>query len=55
MSLNFKNTTLEYAELAPIVETIKKYKSEKDEIGELSNLISDTDPSIKELAETEWV
>ena len=43
----------EYAELTPIVETIKKYRSDKDEIGELSKLINDTDPSIKELAETE--
>ena len=43
----------EYAELTPIVETIKKYKSDKDEISELSKLINDTDPSIKELAETE--
>ena len=43
----------EYAELTPIVETIKKYKSDKDEIGELSKLINDIDPSIKELAETE--
>ena len=43
----------EYAELTPIVDTIKKYKSDKDEIGELSKLINDTDPSIKELAETE--
>ena len=43
----------EYAELTPIVETIKKYKSDKDEIGELSKLINDTDPSIKELAEIE--
>ena len=43
----------EYAELTPIVETIKKYKSDKDEIGELSKLINDTDPSIKELAEVE--
>ena len=43
----------EYAELTPIVETIKKYKDEKNEIGELSKLINDKDPSIKELAETE--
>ena len=43
----------EYAELTPIVETIKKYKSDKDEIGELSKLTNDNDPSIKELAETE--
>ena len=43
----------EYAELAPIVETIKQYKSDKVEISELSKLINDTDPSIKELAETE--
>ena len=43
----------EYAELTPVVENIKKYKSDKDEIGELSKLINDTDPSIKELAETE--
>ena len=43
----------EYAELTPIVENIKKYKSDKDEIGELSKLINDTDPSIKELAENE--
>ena len=43
----------EYAELAPIVETIKQYKSDKNEISELSKLINDTDPSIKELAETE--
>jgi peptide chain release factor 1 len=43
----------EYAELTPIVETIKKYKSDKYEIGELSKLINDNDPSIKELAETE--
>ena len=43
----------EYAELTPIVETIKKYKSDKDEIAELSKLINDNDPSIKELAETE--
>ena len=43
----------EYAELTPIVETIKKYKGDKDEISELSKLINDADPSIKELAETE--
>ena len=43
----------EYAELTPIVETIKQYKSDKDEISELSKLINDTDPSIKELAENE--
>ena len=43
----------EYADLTPIVETIKKYKSDKVEIGELSKLINDTDQSIKELAETE--
>ena len=43
----------EYAELTPIVETIKKYKSDKDEIGELSKLINDNDSSIKELAENE--
>ncbi len=43
----------EYAELTPIVETIKKYKSDKDEIIQLSKLINDNDPSIKELAETE--
>ena len=43
----------EYAELTPIVETIKTYKSDKDEIGELSKLINDNDPSIKELAEIE--
>ena len=43
----------EYAELIPIVETIKQYKSDKLEISELSKLINDTDPSIKELAETE--
>ena len=43
----------EYAELTPIVETIKKYKSDKVEISELSKLINDTDQSIKELAETE--
>ena len=40
----------EYAELTPIVETIKKYKCDKDEIDELSKLINDADPSIKELA-----
>jgi peptide chain release factor 1 len=43
----------EYAELAPIVETIIQYKSDKVEISELSKLINDTDPLIKELAETE--
>jgi peptide chain release factor 1 len=43
----------EYAELTPIVENIKKYKSDKDEIGELSKLINDSDSSIRELAETE--
>ena len=43
----------EYAELTPIVETIKQYKSDKDEISELTKLINDTDPSIKELAENE--
>src|SRR5210317_698022 len=43
----------EYAELTPIVETIKQYKSDKIEISELSKLINDTDQSIKELAETE--
>jgi len=43
----------EYAELTPIVETIKKYKGDKNEIDELSKLINDTDRSIKELAEAE--
>jgi len=43
----------EYAELTPIVETIKQYKCDQDEVFELSKLINDTDPTIKELAETE--
>ena len=43
----------EYAEFSPIVETIKKYKDDKNEISELSKLIDDNDPSIKELAEAE--
>ena len=43
----------EYAELTPIVETIKKYKVEKIEIIDLKKLIDDSDPSIKELAEAE--
>ena len=43
----------EYAELTPIVETIKKYKNDKKEIGELLKLVEDNDLSIKEMAETE--
>jgi len=43
----------EYAELTPIVETIKQYKEDKTEITELSKLIEDDDPSIKEMAEAE--
>ena len=43
----------EYAELAPIVETIKKYKKNKSEIGELTILIDDDDSLIKEMAEIE--
>ncbi len=43
----------EYAELTPIVETIKQYKGNKSEINELTKLIEDADPSIKELAESE--
>ncbi len=43
----------EYAELTPIVETIKKYKEDKSEINELSKLIEDDDPSIKDMAEAE--
>jgi len=43
----------EYAELSPIVETIKKYKDDKNEISEFSKLTNDNDQSIKELAEVE--
>ena len=43
----------EYAELTPIVETIKRYKNDKNEISELSLLLEDKDLSIKEMAETE--
>ena len=43
----------EYAELSPIVETIKLYKKDKSEISELSKLIEDDDHSIKEMAEIE--
>ena len=43
----------EYAELTPIVETIKQYKKEKGEINELSKLIDDEDNTIKEMAEVE--
>jgi len=43
----------EYAELTPIVETIKQYKEDKNEISELSKLIEDKDSSIKEMAEEE--
>jgi len=43
----------EYAELTPIVETIKKYKNDKKEIDDLLKLIEDSDPSIKDMAETE--
>ena len=37
----------EYAELTPIVETIKQYKKDKIEISELSKLLEDHDHSIK--------
>ncbi len=43
----------EYAELTPIVETIKQYKKDKSEISELSKLIDDEDHSIKQMAEVE--
>tara|TARA_Y100001970_G_C14243363_1_gene866330 strand:- start:1384 stop:2460 length:1077 start_codon:yes stop_codon:yes gene_type:complete len=43
----------EYAELTPIVETIKQYKKDKMEIIELSKLLEDDDQSIKEIAEAE--
>ncbi len=43
----------EYAELTPIVETIKKYKNDKKEISELLKLVEDNDLSIKEMAEIE--
>ena len=43
----------EYAELTPIVETIKKYKKDKSEINQLSKLLEDDDNSIKEIAEAE--
>ena len=43
----------EYAELSPIVETIKQYKKDKSEINELLKLIEDDDHSIKEMAEIE--
>ena len=43
----------EYAELTPIVETIKQYKEDKSEISELTKLIEDKDSSIKEMAEEE--
>ena len=43
----------EYAELTPIVETIKQYKKNKSEISELSKLIDDDDNLIKEMAEIE--
>ena len=41
----------EYAELSPLVEVIKQYKSDKVEINELSKLLEDEDASIKEMAE----
>ncbi len=44
----------EYAELTPIVDAIKLYKKDKNEINELSKLIQDEDPSIKEMAEIEF-
>ena len=43
----------EYAELTPIVATIKKYKEDKNEINELTKLVEDKDQSIKEIAEIE--
>ncbi len=43
----------EYAELSPVVQTIKQYKDNKIEITELIKLVEDSDPSIKELAEVE--
>jgi len=43
----------EYAELTPIVQTIKKYKKDKREISELLKLIDDDDHLIKEMAEVE--
>ena len=43
----------EYAELAPIVETINYFESDKVEIAELLKLLEDKDASIKEMAEVE--
>ncbi len=43
----------EYAELKPIVDTIKSYKENKDEMIELSKLLGDEDISIREIAEGE--
>ena len=43
----------EYAELKPLVEIIKKYKNDKNEISELLILLDDDDQSIKVIAEME--
>jgi len=43
----------EYADLSPIVDTIKRYKEDKNELNELSKLVEDKDKLIREMAETE--
>ena len=43
----------EYADLSSIVDTIKRYKEDKNELNELSKLVEDKDKLIREMAETE--
>ncbi|MBI04550.1 MAG: peptide chain release factor 1 [Pelagibacteraceae bacterium] len=45
----------EYAELKPIVDTILNYQNNKQDIKELTSLLTDSDSSIKQMAEEELI
>ena len=52
-SENLIKLNKEYADLKPIVEKINEYNTQKNEIKNLQDLISDKDPDISKIAEVE--
>lgn len=50
----FRNLSIEYAELEPLVHTFKEYQAAQKNVGSLESMLKESDPELRALAESEW-
>jgi peptide chain release factor 1 len=50
----FRNLSIEYSEIEPIVKEFKRYQNAVSNLNSLEEMLKDSDPEIRGMAESEW-